>query len=292
MILMTGATGTVGSELVKQLQASGAKARALVRNRAKAASLEGAGFEVVEGDLTKPETLDVALQGVERVFLLSSPGPQMVAAEGNFVEAAKRAGVKHVVKLSAIGADADSKLIFGWWHGQIEKQLEESGMTYTHLRPNSFMQNFLGFAPTIKAHDAFYAPMKDGLSSVVDARDIAAVAKAALTEVGHENQTYVITGPEALSYTEMAEKLSGMLGRKISYVDVPPEAAKRGMMDAGMPEWFAEALNELYAAWTEGHGAIVTGVVRDVTKKEPLTFDEFARDYAGAFKDGVIVNGE
>jgi len=286
MILLTGATGTVGGALAEQLAASGVRARALVRNRAKAAPLKDAGFEVVEGDLAKPEMLDAALQGVERVFLLSSPGPQMVTAEGNLVEAAKRTGVSHVVKLSAIGAAADSPLMLGWWHGQIERQLEESGMTYTHLRPNSFMQNFLGFAPTIKAHDAFYAPMKDGLSSVVDARDIAAVAKAALTEAGHENQTYTITGPEALSYTEIAEKLSSVLGRKISYVDVPPEAAKRGMMDAGMPEWFAEALNELYAAWTEGHGAIVTNVVRGVAQKEPLTFDEFARDYAPAFKGG------
>ncbi|MDQ3684356.1 MAG: SDR family oxidoreductase [Acidobacteriota bacterium] len=286
MILITGATGTVGSELVKQLAASGTRARALVRNRAKATSLEQTGFEVAEGDLAKPETLEAALQGVERVFLLSSPGPQMVTAEGNLVEAAKRAGVKHVVKLSAIGAAADSSLMLGWWHGQIEKQIEESGLAFTHLRPNSFMQNFLGFAPTIKAHDAFYAPMKDAQSSVVDARDIAAVAKAALTEAGHENQIYTITGPEALSYTEIAEKLSSVLGRKISYVDVPPEAAKKGMMDAGMPEWFAEALNELYAAWTEGYGAIVTDVVRDVAKKESITFDGFARDYAPAFKGG------
>lgn len=286
MILLTGATGTVGGELAKQLADAGVRARALVRHRAKATPLEEAGFEIVEGDLTKPETLDVALRGVERVFLLSSPGPQIVTAEGNLVEAAKRAGVSHIVKLSAIGADANSPLMLGWWHGQVEKQIEESGLAFTHLRPNSFMQNFLGFAPTIKAHDAFYAPMKDGQSSVVDARDIAAVAKAALTEAGHENQSYTITGPEALSYTEIAEKLSHVLGRKISYVDVPPEAAKKGMMDAGMPEWFAEALNELYAAWTEGHGAIVTDVVREVAQKEPIAFDQFARDYAPAFKGG------
>jgi len=242
------------------------------------------GFEIAEGDLAKPETLGAALAGIEKVFLLSSPGPQMVSAESNLIEAAKRGGVKHVVKLSAMGADVDSPLMLGWWHGQVEKRLEDSGLPFTNLRPNAFMQNFLGFAPTIKAHDAFFAPVKGGQFSVVDARDIAAVAKAALTEAGHENKTYVITGPAALSYAEIAEKLSDVLGRKISYVDVPPEAAKKGMMDAGMPEWFAEALNELYGAWSEGYGATITNVVREVAKKEPITFDEFACDYAHAFK--------
>ncbi|MDQ3650343.1 MAG: SDR family oxidoreductase [Acidobacteriota bacterium] len=284
MILITGATGTIGGELVKQLAASGTKARALVRDRSKAAVIEQFGFEMVEGDLAKPGTLDAALSSIERVFLLSSPGPQIVTAEGNLIEAAKRAGVKHVVKLSAIGADADSRLMLGWWHGQVEKRLADSGLTYTMLQPNSFMQNFFGFAPTIKAHDAFYAPMKDGQLSVVDARDIAAVAKAALTEDGHENKTYVITGPEALSYAEIAEKFSGVLGRKISYVDVEPEAARKGMMAAGMPEWFAEALNELFAVFSAGHGATVTNVVREVARKEPITFDQFAQDYAAAFK--------
>lgn len=285
MILVTGATGTNGKELVRQLAAKGARVRALARNRDKAtAELGGPNVEIVEGDFNRPETLEGALAGgVEHVFLVTSPGPQMAEQEGNMIDACTRAGVRHVVKLSAMGAGVNSPITLGRVHGESEKRLEDSGLAFTHLRPNAFMQNTLGFAPTIHAQGVFYAPAGDGHVSLVDVRDIAAVAAVALTEPGHEGQTYEITGPEALSYYDVAEILSETLGRKVTYVDVPPEAAKAGMIGSGMSEWMADAISELFGVWRAGHGSKVTDVVRQVGKTEPHTFVEFARDHAQVF---------
>ena len=284
MILITGATGTSGTEIVKQLSALEKRFRILVRNREKAASLAGPGIEIAEGNLSQPQTLDRALAGITRALLLSSPDLRQVELQGNFIEAAKRAGVKHVVKFSAMGADVNSPLTLGRWHGQTEKQLEQSGMAYTHLRPNQFMQNFLGFAPSIARQGVFYAPMKGARSSLVDVRDIAAVAAAVLTGAGHEGKTYGITGPEPLSYAQIAKKLSAILGRKVAYVDVTPEQAKSGMTASGMPEWLADAINELYGQWSRGAGEVTTNVVREVAGKQPINFDQFARDHVAAFR--------
>lgn len=284
MILITGATGTNGSELVKQLSNDGVRVRALVRSRAKASAIEGANVEIVEGDLGKPETLDAALAGVEKVFLLTSPTERMAEQEGNMIEAAKRAGVGHVVKFSAIGADVNAPYLLGRMHGEVEKQLADSGIAYTLLKPNGFMQNTLGFASTIASQGAFYAPLKDAKVSYVDARDIVAVAAKTLTGTGHEGKAYEITGPEALSNHDIAEKLSVALDTKVAYVDVPPDAARQGMLAVGMSEWLADALIELFAFYTGGHAAMVTNTVSEVAKKEPTTFDQFARDHAHIFR--------
>jgi uncharacterized protein YbjT (DUF2867 family) len=286
MILITGATGTNGSEIVKQLVAAGARVRALVRNREKAAlAFKGLDVELVEGDFARPETLDAALQGVEKALLLSAVHTHQVEWQGNFIEAAKRAAhAPHVVKFSAMGANPDSPIRLARWHGQTEKQLEQSGLPYTHLRPTSFMQNMLWSAQSIVMQGAFYMPMKDARASHVDVRDIAAVAVKVFTESGHEGKSYEITGPEALSYSEIAEKLSAVTGKKVTYVNVTPEDWKKGMMAAGMPEWYADVVTELYSALSGVRSAPVTNVVAEVAKKEPISFDQFARDYAHVFK--------
>ncbi len=287
MILVTGATGTTGREIVRQLAAAGALFRVMGRDRAKAqAILGGEGGEIVQGDFGQPATLDRALDGVDRVFLLSPPGPQQVEQQNHMIDAARRArNVKHVVKLSAIGADPNSRVRLLKQHGQIEKHLEDSGLAFTHLRPNSFMQNTLGFASTVKTQAAFYAPAKNARVSLVDARDVAAVAAAALSEPGRENKSYTITGPAALSYAEVAEKISNAIGTKVTYVDVPPEAAKKGMTNAGLSEWMADAINELFSTWSEDFGAEVTNVVGEVANKQPNTYDDFLRDFAPVFKN-------
>jgi len=207
-----------------------------------------------------------------------------VELEGNLIDAAKRLGTSHVVKFSALGADPNSAMTLGRWHGKTQKQLEESGMAFTHLQPNVFTQNMLGFAESIATQGVFYLPMKDGKVSMVDVRDIATVAVKVLTEPGHQGKTYVITGPEALSYTEVAEKLSHAIGKKVTYVDVPPEGFKQAMLQAGQPEWVADVLNELYEVLSAGHGSVVTNVVAEVAKKQPYSFDQFAKDYAQVFK--------
>lgn len=284
MILVTGATGTVGKEVVKQLSSTGEKIRVMVRNVEKAAPLKGPGVEVVQGDFGKPDTLASAVKGVEKVFLLSSADPRQVELQGNVLKAAKSAGVKHLVKLSALGARPDSSVALARGHYQTEKQIQDSGIPYTHLQPHFFMQNLLMFADSIKRQGAFYAPMKQGKISLVDVRDIAAVAARVLTEKGHERKTYAITGPEALSFGELAEKFSRVLGRKVAYVDVPPEDAKKGMLGAGMPEWLVDDLLALYGIFSAGHAAVVSKAVEEVTKKPARTFDQFAKDFARFFK--------
>lgn len=283
MILVTGATGTVGTELVRQLSAAGAPVRALVRDPEKARARLGDGVELAPGDMEKPETLDAALQEVQRAFLLPPVDPGSIAMEENFLAAAKRAGLAHLVKLSSFGADPGSSMTFGRWHGQGEKLVEASGIPFTHLRPNSFMQNVLGFAGPIAAQGMLFTPAGDAGISHVDVRDIAAVAVKVLTEDGHAGKVYEITGPEALSYYDVAAKISAAIGKTVTYMPVSPEQATGALLGMGAPEWQARAVVELFLLYRSGEGGHVTDVVETVGKKTPITFDQFARDYAPAF---------
>jgi uncharacterized protein YbjT (DUF2867 family) len=285
MILITGATGTTGREVVEELRRLGAKGvRALVRDPARADFIREAGFEAVGGDFERPETLGAALEGVGRALLLTPPTPDTVGHHRDFIRAAAAAGVRHVVKLSAFGADADAPEGFGKWHGQSENLLKTSGLKWTMLRPNFFMQNLLGQARQIAAAGSIFQPVGDARASFIDVRDIAAVAARTLTEEGHEGQTYVLTGPESLSYHEVAAKLTEAAGRSINYVPVSPEQFRAGALGAGLPEWLVSALERLNEMFASGRAAEVTDAVRRVGRKEPTTFDRFARDYADAFK--------
>ncbi|MBV8860045.1 MAG: SDR family oxidoreductase [Acidobacteria bacterium] len=285
MILITGATGTTGREVVAELRRLGARdVRALVRDPARADFIREAGFEAVAGDFEKPETLGPALEGVERALLLTPPTPDTVTHQREFILAAAAAGVRHVVKLSAVGADADAPEGFGKWHGQSENLLKSSGLKWTILRPNFFMQNLLGQAGQIASTGSIFQPVGDARASFIDARDIAAVAARTLTEDGHEGQTYVLTGPEALSYHEVAAKLSEATGRSINYVPISPEQFRAGALGAGLPEWLVSALERLNEIFAAGHAAGVTDAVRRVGQTEPTPFDQFARDHAAAFK--------
>ena len=189
----------------------------------------------------------------------------------------------HVVKLSVNGADVNSPVRVARWHGEGEKELEASGIPFTHLRPNAFMQNLLGLAPTIVSQGEFYQPAADGKVSHIDVRDIAAVAAKALTENGHQGKTYVITGPEALSYDDVARKLSTALGRPVKYVNITPEDFKKSLLGWGIPEFMADGLNEFFAAIRAGYCAVVTNTVEEVAQRKPISFDDFVHDFAEAF---------
>jgi uncharacterized protein YbjT (DUF2867 family) len=284
-ILVTGATGNIGRILVKELAAANVTARALVRSREKAEGIEKLGLEAVIGDLDKPETLKPALKGIEKVFLLSAPDPRQVELQGNLIKAAKTEGVRHIIKLSAIGVDrGEDSFTLARLHRETEEEIERSGIDYTHLRPNGFMQNALMFAGTIKSQGAFYAPLGDAKVSYVDARDVAAVAFSTLTKDGHEGKAYEITGPESLAYTDVAHELSTATGREVKYVDVPMEAARQAMLGMGLSEWLADALVELFNFYRDGGAERVTNAVREVTGRAPISLAQFARDYAEAFK--------
>lgn len=283
MILVTGATGTTGSEVVRQLAAQGSAVRAFVRDPEKAAPLRALGVDVAVGDLNEPETLAPALEGVERLFLLTSADPRQVEQQGQAVVAAQSAGVRHVVKLSALGADLDASISVARWHAHTEKQIEASGLAWTHLRPHYFMQNTLGFAPTIATEGKLCAPMRDGTIGLVDARDVAAVAVTVLTSEEHAGKVYEITGPESLSFHDLASAIGDATGREVTYVDIPPSEAEKSMVAAGTPEWMADALVGLYGILSAGHASVTTQVVPDLTGRPARTFADFAREHAHFF---------
>jgi len=289
MILITGASGNVGREVVKQALAVGLQIRATFQSPAVAAKAP-AGLEGVIMDYAKPETIRPALHGVEKILLVGPPVRDLPALEANFVKEVRRAGRKHIVKISALGG---RESMFSSGHRDSEENIEASGLPYTFLRPNGFMQNLVNYnAGTIRSQNAFYGCQGNGAVSIVDIRDIAAVAVIVLAATGHEGKSYALTGGESLTNDQVAEKISRVAGRKISYVDLPPADLKKAILSAGTPEWSAEALLDLQRLYREGKASLVTDDVERLTGRRPITFDQFARDYAFAFQDEAKVASE
>jgi uncharacterized protein YbjT (DUF2867 family) len=284
MILITGATGNVGSELVKKLSARGEKVRAFVRSRSRTNALALPGVAFAEGDFSDFSSFLPALAGVDRLFLLIPSSADVEKQQKEFVDAAQKKGVRHIVYLSQLGADEHSpKGRFQRYHGAVEKHIRRSGIPFTFLRPNLFMQALLNFRASISSEGALYAPAGNAKISVVDVRDIAAVADRALTEPGHDGKVYEITGPESLTHGEMAATLSLVLGKPVKYVDVSRAVMSEALLGFGLPLWQAQGVVEDYDQYRDGEAAAVRSTVRDVTGAEPRTFGQFARDYAGKF---------
>jgi uncharacterized protein YbjT (DUF2867 family) len=302
-ILVTGATGTVGSEVVKRLTSpssslsSGSRVRAAVHSKDKADKLrnENKTIEIVDVDYNKPETIVDALNGMDKLFLLTLPTPNMSEFALSLIKEAKKNDVKHIVKLSVLDADAEPGIMIGRVHREEEKIIEESGIPYTFLRAGAFMQNFINyFGETIRTQNAIYHPAGDGKVSFVDVRDIAAVAteillaknneiKSKQQQQQHEHKKYGITGNEALSYSQAAEILSNVLGRRISYVNITEEDARKAMKKMGMEVWLVDALLELYSLIRSGNASQTTTVVEQITGRKPISLEQFVRDYANFF---------
>jgi uncharacterized protein YbjT (DUF2867 family) len=285
MILVTGATGLNGGALVRRLSARGVQVRALVRNATKAEALFSLpNVEVVEGDMARPETLAGPLRGVDRAMLISSSDPSMLEVQSNFIDAAAQAGVTHVVKLSGIMPEVDSPFRYARMHGEIERKLERSGMEFTHLRAGEFMHAYFRQVPAIVAKGAFFLPMEDAKIASIDVGDIAEVAATVLTSAGHEGKIYPLTGPDALTMAEVAEKLSTATGKTIRYVNVAPEEATRAQLAAGMPQFTADALAELFAERRKGKEAVVSPIIETIIGRRATRFDEFASRNAAIFR--------
>ncbi len=284
-ILVTGATGNVSSGLISELTAKGASVRALVRDATKAQGLRDQGVEVVIGDFDKPETLDAAFSGVDKVFLLTAPNPAQVTQARNGIAAAKRAGSPYVVRLSAGAFDTkpDALPRISKQHAEIDAELKASGLAYTILQPHGFMQNTLMAAGTVASDGVMYMPMKDAKMGMIDVRDIVDVAAKVLTEDGHQGKTYGLTGPASISFHDVAASLSKALGKQVKYVDVPLEAGREAMVGMGLSEWFADALTEYNKAFSEGLGDFTTGDVEELTSHLARSFETFARDFAEMF---------
>ena len=285
MPLITGATGANGSEIAKLLSDAGVRFRAMVRDAGNAGELARMpGVEIVEGDFDDAGSLRGALVGVERAFLLTPSTERAEERQLRFVEAARDAGVCHLVKLSQLHASEDSPVRFLRYHAVVERAVRESGIAWTFLRPNLFMQGLLMFAGMIRDKGVFTIAAGDARVSLVDIRDNAAVAVAALTGDGHEGRTYNLTGPDALTHAEIAQRLSRASGRTIRFMDIGEadmlDALKRG----GMPGWQADGLVEDYAHYRRGEAEAVESGVRDATGAEPRSFTAFAADHAAAFQ--------
>ena len=283
MILITGATGTVGSEVVKRLSAQGRQARALTRDLRKVEADEFPHIEFVQGDFDDADSLHRACSGVEQAFLLSNSSERAEQQQIGFVQAARKTGVRHIVKLSQLHADVNSPGRFLRYHAAVEAAIEATDLTFTFLRPNLYMQGLLNFAQNIKEKSAFFAAAGDARISAVDVRDLADVAVAALIDSRHKNKIYSLTGPEALTFEEMADGLSQAVGRTISFVHVPPETMRGALDGLGFPAWQADGLLEEFDMYRRGEAAGIESGVTEALGRRPRPFVEFAQDYAPLF---------
>ena len=288
-ILVTGASGNIGSEVVKQLLAvtPAVSIKAAVHSRQNVKNVkDGDRVKVIPIDYNELDTLREALKDVDKLFLLTPDVSNAPDLASNAVSEAKKVGIRHIVKQSVMGADLEADVGTMRLHCQVEKIIEQSGIPFTFLRPNEFMQNFINFySPSIKGNNAFYIPLEDAKVSLVDVRDIAAIAvESLIDEDKHKNKTYLITGPEALSYHQVAEVLSNATGRKISYVNISEEEAKAAMKEIGMSDWLINTVSELSDYFRKGKASEVSPAVEEVTGRKPISFSQFANDYADAFR--------
>jgi uncharacterized protein YbjT (DUF2867 family) len=284
MILVIGGRSKVGAALIGELLGRGEQVRALVRAGEPADHLATAA-EVVTGDLADEGSLVTAMAGIEKVFLLSSPHPDAVGWHRNAIDAARRTQVQLLVRSSILGADRESPAEFISAHTTCDRYLEDSGLPYVIVRPNLFLQNIPeSTIPAIDTSGTFYADAGEARISMVDTRDVAAVAALALTEPGYAGAHFDVTGPEALSYTDVAAKLTSVLGRRISYVGASDDAVRQALLGAGLTTWFAGALVGLYQDYrrsgTDGYAAQVTETVQLLTGRPARSLDDLLSEIA------------
>ena len=279
MILITTA-GKVGSEAARLLAERGEPVRVLVRDPQKAAALAQAGVQVAQGDLEVPSTIDAAMDGVSAVVLVS---PAIPAQELNVVGSAVRAGAGTVVKITS-KASADSPIARRRGQAEIENGLIASGLGYTLLRNNAYMQNFIMAAPSIAKTSSFGSAARDGRVGMIDTRDVAAVAaEIAAAPAPHAGKTYWPTGPEAITFSDAAAVLSGLLGRPVTFQPLTVEEQTRAMVDIGLPESLAAMNAQAVALFADGDSDYVTDDVPSILGRPARTFEQFATDYTAAF---------
>jgi uncharacterized protein YbjT (DUF2867 family) len=282
-ILVTGATGNVGSSLISELTGRGMPARAFVRDPDRAAAVLGPDVELAVGDFADPASIRAALDGVEVVFLACGNLPPQLHYETNVIDAAARAGVRRLVKLSALGAAPGSPVAFWDWHARIERHLEASGVPAVVLRPRYYMTNLLGFVETIRSAGAVFAPADGVKVPMIDPRDVAASAAAVLTGDGHEGRTYELTGPEVVTFSDVAAQVSELRGRPVQFVPVPDADALEGLLQAGLPDWLATNIVAVFAMLRREGSAQVTDATHALAGRQPRHLGEFLADHAALF---------
>ena len=285
MMILTGATGTVGSALMRALPHDEVRLRALAHSGAGRTAIESHGLEAVVGDFDQPETLVSAFAGGDRLFLLSPPHPNQVVREKAAIDAAKRAGVAHVVALSIMGADRSSPSALARWHADIDEHLIDSGLEYAILRPAGFMQTHLWPIETVRSEGRGYGMTGDGAAAFIDGEDIAAAVAAALTGATDGRSVVELTGPAAITMPQAAVELAEVIGRPVTYVDAPAEDYRSNLGRVGIPDWLADAIVALYSAIRAGHAATVTDGVQRFTGLHPRGYRGFAEAHKSDFVD-------
>jgi len=283
-MLITGATGKVSSGIIAQLKGSAHRLRALVRNPEKAEELSRQGVELQIGDLEKPWTLAPAFAGVDTVWILAPPGPRAPEQCSNALWAAKQAGARHVVRLSAFGAAHTAPTINSRLHALSDAELAASGMPFTILKPHYFMQNLLMAARNVAERGVMELALADGRMGIIDARDVSDFAAHVLTNTGHEGKTYTITGPAAVPMHEVAAAISAAIDRAVKYVPITLDDQRQWLLQMGIDEWTANLLWDYSAAFSANWGNLVTDDFQRVTGKAPRSIAQFANDFAGAFR--------
>jgi uncharacterized protein YbjT (DUF2867 family) len=285
MILLTGATGSAGSFIANEFVRQREPVRILVRNRAKATGLEKVpSVEIVEGDVSRRSSLGSALDGVDRALMISAPLMDMVETQCTFIDACKAAGVRHVIKFSGLDARRDTAFPFGLMHKDIEEYLENSGMAWTHLRPTGFMQEYLREAPSIINEGAFYLALGDVRLNPIDLVDVGKIGFLLLRNGGHEGARLPLTGPEALTMAEVADRISRAVGKTVRYVAVSPIQRRQALIAHGIPPEIADALDkQVEERLKGGPESRVELSTHQLFNVKPTTFSEFAQRNAEAF---------
>lgn len=286
-ILVTGATGTIGSQVVRHLSSRGINSRVAIHSSSKAEMLKGMAVEICWLDYDKPKTMEAALQGIDKLFLLTPDLENQVSMAEQMIDLAKKAGVSHIVRSSAYGVDLEKDFTFARIHGQVEQYIRASGLVYTMLRPNVFMENFIKLYPAIDGK--FYLPLGSGKVSYVAVQDIAAVAVEVLTQPGHAGKVYDLTGPEALSMYQITEMLTQALDKSFTYVEVSEDTIRKEMQVAGIPDGSIHALLEAFGIFKASLLSSVTNDIEKVTGRKATTFIQFAQENLHAFKTEIML---
>lgn len=288
-ILVTGASGQVGSAVVVNLIAMGAEVKALVHDESKVRLFSDVGIEAIAADFEKAETLDAPLSGVDSVFLITPAAPKAVAQAFNVISAAQQAGKLQIVRLSSYEVAFDHPTILGRQHSEIEGMLKDSGLPYTILRPAFFMQNTMMAARTVTLGCPYCQcgilsmPLKDSYLNMIDVRDVGEAAARVLSSCGHEGKIYTLTGPTPISCQEAAERLSIALRKEVKYLNIPLSVSREVMLGMGVPAWAADARNEFFKAHWNGCGDFTTDDVKVLTGHQARSYEEFAKDFASVF---------
>lgn len=289
MILVTGSTGLTGSAVVREFARQSRAVRAMVRNPIASDAWHATpGVQTVLADLLVPSSLRAALAGIDVVVLISSADEQMAQAQGNLIDAAVAAGVTRIVKVSGMGADVASPFRFARAHAQIEQRLGSAAVDWTLLRPSQFMQVYYREVPTMSASGTIAQPLGSARLAPIDVEDIAKIAYLTATGEGHGSKVYEMTGPQALTMTEVCEILTSVVGKPIRYVDITPAEKRQRLIDSGLPPRFADDLDTLFRLRREGGPeSRVDVAVFDAFGIRPTSFADFARRSAPIFRGGA-----